>query len=403
MIPYEEAIQIVLQNVKPIGEEQVDLFSAGDRILREDIISDIDNPPFDNSAMDGYAVKAADTVNANITQHVILKVKGITAAGGTIEGIEIHYGEAIGITTGAPVPYGADAVLIIENTEKVSDTEIKVLKPVTIGENIRFKGEDLKKGELILSSGTKITPSIIALLATVGRKTMRVSKKPEVGIVATGNELVEPEYIPPAGKIRNCNAYFLYSQIIKEGGVPTYYGIAGDLHGEIEGKISEALSNSDIVITTGGVSVGEFDYVKESFSKLGIDIKFLKVAIKPGKPTVFGVKGDTCIFGLPGNPVSTLVTFNRFVSPCIAKMMGNVKPDKKVIPCILNEDLTIKSDRKQFVRIHIEQKGDTIMARSTGHQGSGRLKSIFDADGIMTASPGEYTITKGTKVIVELL
>ena len=402
MISYERAIEIVLKNAKKLGTETVEITSASERILREDIYSDIDNPPFNNSEMDGYAVKAQDTEKASELAPAKMIISD-TIPAGKISTHKLKNGEAVSIMTGAQIPQGADAVVKVEDTKKTSENKVEIYKKVSEGNHIRYKGEDLKKGELILKSGIRITPPVIALLAVAGKKYIKVSQKPKIGILTTGDEIVEPEIIPSRGKIRNSSAYYLYSQSLKEGGTPVYYGIIKDNYSEIKEKISEILNHIDILITTGGVSVGKYDYVVEIFEELNVDIKFRKVAVKPGKPTVFGTKDSKIIFGLPGNPVSTMITFAMFVSPCIAEMMGVENFKRTIIPCISDEYVKVEKGRKNFVRVRIVIRDNQIYAKSTGAQGSAILKSIVQAEGIMLLSENKNEVKKGEKILIELI
>lgn len=402
MISYKRAIELVLKNVKKLGTETVEITSASERVLREDIYSDIDNPPFDNSAMDGYAIKSINTENASESVPVKLIHSDIIPAG-KVSTHKLKDGEAASIMTGAQILQGADTVVKIEDTEKTSENKIEIYKKVRKGKNIRYKGEDIKKGELILKTGIRITPPVIALLAVAGKKYINVSKKPIIGILTTGDEIVEPEIIPAPGKIRNSSAYYLFAQSLQEGCTPVYYGIIKDNYSEIKEKISEVLNHVDILITTGGVSVGKYDYVVKIFEELKLDIKFRKVAIKPGKPTVFGTSDNKIIFGLPGNPVSTMITFTKFVSPCIAEMMGVKNFKRTIIPCISDENIKIEKGRKNFARVRIEIRDNQIYAKFTGAQGSAMLKSIIQADGIMLLSEDKNEVKKGEKILVELI
>ena len=401
MIPYEKALNIVLENIKILKSKTIEITLANNLVLRENIYSDIDNPLFDNSEMDGYAVKSSDTENASYSNPVKMLVKEKIPAG-KVSTYKLKKGEAACIMTGAPIPKGADTVIKVEDIKKYSENEIEIYKKMEKGNHIRYKGEDFKKGELIVEDGIRITSPIIALLAAVGKKYVKVSKSPTVGIIATGDELVEPEIKPAAGKIRNSSSYYLYSQVLEEGGLPYYYGIIQDDYSELKRNILEALNNSDMVITTGGVSVGKYDYVPEIFQDIGIDIKFKKVAIKPGKPTVFGMKDSKIVFGLPGNPVSTMISFNKFVSPCMAKMMGIKDYRRKIIPCISDNNIKLEKGRKNYVRVTLELKGDRLYAKSISSQGSALLKSIIKAEGVILISKEKSEIKKGESVLVEL-
>lgn len=299
-------------------------------------------------------------------------------------------------------PGGADAVIKVEDIKECSEHEIEVYKKVRKGNHIRYRGEDFKKGELMVREGVRITSPVIALCAAVGKMKVRVSKSPTVGIIATGDELVEPEKKPAAGKIRNSTSYCLSSLVLEEGGIPQYYGILRDDYRELKKNISTALRNSDVLITTGGVSVGKYDYVAEIFREIGVDMKFHKVAVKPGKPTVFGTKNGKVVFGLPGNPVSTMISFRNFVAPCMASMMGVKEHRRRIIPCVLKENILLEKGRQNFVRVTVELKGNKLYAASAGSQGSALLKSIITADGVVLTSKEKSELKKGDIVRVEL-
>ena len=402
MISYDEAFKIVMDHVTVNGLETTDLMKAAGRILREDVRADMDNPPFTNSAMDGYAVRAQDTAGASPERPVTLKVVGEAPAGAGI-GLTIHPGEAAAIMTGGPLPEGADSIVIVEETKRSGADSVAIFKPSKKDNHVRFKGEDIRSGEIVVSSGTLITPPIAALLATFGKSRITVSAKPRIAILSTGNELVEPSVSPAPGQIRNSNAYYLFSCIERNGGSPVYCGIARDDKSDTEKKISAAFKNADILITTGGVSVGEYDFVKEILEKIGVTLHFTRVAIKPGRPLTFGTKDHRLFFGLPGNPVSTMVTFNLFVMPAITKMCGRYSFERVSLPCILEEDVRLAPGRRNFIRFMVRKEGDRLMAKSTGRQDSGRLRSIAFADGIASFPQEMKTAKKGSIIHVELI
>ncbi len=402
MISYEEAVSIVSGHAKTGKTEEVDLFSAAGRILREDVKADMDNPPFTNSAMDGFAVRAEDTAGADADKPVVLKIVGEAAAGSGAT-LKIGPGETAAIMTGGPLPDGADAIVIVEDTQKSGNDSVHIFRPAKKNNHVRFRAEDIRKGETVIPAGTYITPPIVALLATFGRSRIKVAQKPKVGIISTGNELVEPPAVPAAGQIRNSNAYYLFSSILQHGGLPEYFGIAADDKDKTEKKLSEALQTSDMLITTGGVSVGEYDYVKEILLKMGVSLHFTRVAIKPGRPLTFGTKNNRLFFGLPGNPVSTMVTFNLFVVPSIARFCGIHNFERTILPCELEEDLRLSPGRRNFIRFMVRNEGDVLLAKSTGRQDSGRLRSIAYADGIASFPQDMEKVKKGSIIHVELI
>jgi molybdopterin molybdotransferase len=322
MISIEEALEIVLSNLPESRIEQISFQDAPGRVLAETIIATSDIPPFDRSMMDGFAVRVDDVTHAPVD----LVIVGESRAGGGMPGI-LRRGEAMAIMTGAPVPDGADAVQMVEqSTPWGEEPRVTILQPVRPGENIVSKGNESKAGDVILEKGRCIGPAEMAILATFGYSQMKVFHRPKVAIIATGDELVEYDEDPQPGQIRNSNAYCLTSQLRLMGLDPDYLGIARDDVAELRQVLREGLER-DMVIITGGVSMGEYDFVRDVFDELGFEILFNKVAIKPGKPTVFARRGDRLIFGLPGNPISALITFECFVRPVLGRMCGMIKPE----------------------------------------------------------------------------
>jgi len=322
MISVEEALGILLSNLPEPKVEQVPFQSALARILAEDIVATSDIPPFYRSALDGFAVRAADIRNAPVE----LKITGEVRAGGGMPGA-LHPGEAIAIMTGAPVPEGADAVQMIEQCQVLDPGKrVKILVPVSSRENIAPKGSEAKAGSVVLERGHRVGPAEIAVMATFGYSSVKVFGKPSVAIFATGDELVEFDETPEPDQIRNSNAYCLSSQLRYMGIEADYLGIARDNKEELRQKMLLGLQR-DILIITGGVSMGEYDFVRDVFHDLELEILFSKVAIKPGKPTVFARRGQNMVFGLPGNPISALITFECFVRPALGRLCGMTNPD----------------------------------------------------------------------------
>jgi molybdopterin molybdotransferase len=322
MISVEEALNILLSNLPERKVEQIPFGSALGRILAEDLTATADIPPFYRSAIDGYAVIASDVKNAPVE----LKVIGESRAGGEIPGT-LMAGEAMAIMTGAPVPDGSDSIQMIEQCEVSADKKkVTILKSVKPRENIAPKGSEAKAGDVVLPAGHRIGPAEIAVMATFGYTEAKVYAKPSVAFFATGDELVEYDQTPETGRIRNSNAHCLASQLRYMDIEADYLGIVRDDREELRRKMLMGLER-DVLIITGGVSMGEYDFVRNVFEDLEIEILFNKVAIKPGKPTVFARRGDKLVFGLPGNPISALVTFECFVRPTLGRMCGMTRPE----------------------------------------------------------------------------
>jgi molybdopterin molybdotransferase len=322
MISVEEALEILLSNLPKRRIEEVPFKSAVARVLAENLVATCDIPPFLRSAVDGYAVVAADTRNAPIE----LDIVGESRAGGGMPG-SLKPGETISIMTGAPVPEGADAVQAVEQSRLTSDgRKVQILEPVKASENIAPRGSESRAGEVVLPAGHRIGPAEIAVIATFGYNRIKVYGKPSVAIFATGDELVEFDQLPRPDQIRNSNAYCLSSQLQFMGLEADYLGIVRDDREELRRAMLLGLER-DVLIITGGVSMGEYDLVQDVFRDLDLEILFSKVAIKPGKPTVFARKGEKLIFGLPGNPISALVTFECFVRPVLGRLCGMKGPE----------------------------------------------------------------------------
>ncbi len=322
MISVEEALEILLSDLPGLRIEEVRFQAALGRVLAEDLVATCDIPPFHRSAMDGYAVLASDVVNVPIE----LEIAGESRAGGGMPGA-LKAGQAMAIMTGAPIPEGADTVLPVEQTQIAPDgRKVKILTGVKVHENIAPRGSEGQTGQVVLPCGHRVGPAEIAVMATFGHHRVKVYAKPSVAIFATGDELVEFDQPPRADQIRNSNAYCLLSQLRYMDLEADYLGIVRDDREELRSKMIAGLDR-DVLIITGGVSMGEYDFVRDVFDDLGLEILFSKVAIKPGKPTVFARKGDKLIFGLPGNPISALVTFECFVRPVLGRLCGMTSPE----------------------------------------------------------------------------
>ena len=346
MIQVHEALEIILSKIEYKGTEKIPIDQALERILREDIIAHRPNPPLNNSAMDGYALMSDDVQSATSESPVRLEVCEEVAAGYTGKK-EIKSGQATRIMTGAPIPPGADAVIMQEDTEK-DGNDVLVKDKAEKGENIRLSGEDVREGEMIIKNGCRIQPVHIGMMAVVGRSNVYVSQQPTVAILSTGDEIKDLDENPTGPCIYNSNGYMLAAQVRSSGAVPVYLGIALDNEAALQEKFHDALK-CDIVLSSGGVSVGDYDLVKASLDRMGQDMAFWKVAMKPGKPLAFGQIDGTPIFGLPGNPVSSFVSFEQFVRPSLKKMMGSADLKPKSIQAKLTQPVRKKPGRLHFL------------------------------------------------------
>jgi molybdopterin molybdotransferase len=400
MISVEEALKLILDTTPLLGMEKVDIITALGRVIGEDIYSPSDIPPFDNSAMDGYAVKSEDTKGASIDHPAVLMVIEDLPAGYVAKG-KIKKGEVIRIMTGAPLPEGADSVVMVEETEASGD-KVKIFNEAEINQHIRKAGEDVKKGELVIPQGTVLRPAAIGMLASLKRSFVSVYQRPLVSILCTGDELVDVDGELKAGQIVSSNSYTLASQVNECGGIPLLLGIARDRKDELEQKFREGL-RADVIISSAGVSVGDYDLVKGVLQDLGMEMKFWKVAMRPGQPLAFGTIGGKPTFGLPGNPVSSMVSFEQFVRPYLLKMQGHKKIFRPVIEAIWQEGFVKKTERKYLVRCMVSKKEGTYIASSTGEQGSGILKSMVLANGLAIFPEEKEVIKAGEKVKVQIL
>jgi len=400
MISIVEASAIVLENVKVLPPRQMELAECLGRVLGEDIRSREDTPPFTNSAMDGFAVRAGDTESASVESPRIFQVLGDLRAGETT-GTRVGKGEAIRIMTGAPLPAGADAVVMVEDTRE-GEKGVEILRPVWAGENVRPAGESVRKGETVLPAGTLLRPQEIGMLAALGYPRPLVVPPPAAAIVTTGDELLDISEELKPGKIRDCNRYSLAAAVERCGGVPVPLASTCDRGGELKARLQEALA-CDLVITSGGISAGKYDLVPEILRELGGELLIRKVAMKPGKPLTFTVVGQTPIFSLPGNPVSVLVSFLQFVRPALLKMQGKKNLGLPEVEAVLAEDCLEETDRTHLVRVRVERSEEGYAARPTGPQGSGILKSLVLANGLMVVPPDAGPLPAGTRVKVILL
>jgi molybdopterin molybdotransferase len=408
MLSVEEALERVLAAFEPLPSECVPVLETLGRVLAKDVHADMDIPPLTNTAMDGYAVRAADTAGASPEQPVRLHIVYDLAAGYTTD-VAVTPGTAIRIMTGAPIPPGADAVVRFEDTKRDGEW-VNVFKGVPAGKNVRQASEDVKKGQLILPHGTEIRPQEVGMLAALGHKEASVHRRPRVAILATGDEVIEVDAPWQPGKIRNANSYSNAAQVVRYGGVPVLLGIARDDVAELTAKIQAGLEQeADLFLTSGGVSVGDFDVVKTVLAAEG-EMGFWRVRMKPGKPLAFGHIGPSAssgcrvpLLGLPGNPVSAMVSFELFARPAILKMLGKTRLDKPTVEATLLDEIRRKDNRRHFLRVMLERWEGKYLARLTGDQGSGILLSMVRAQGLAVIPEDVDHLPAGARVQVMML
>lgn len=401
MTPIKEAKKIVLDSVHPLDYENVSIMEAYNRVLYEDIVSDVMIPSADASAMDGYAVIASDTNGASINSPIRLQVIGEVRSGGPAAGKKVAKGTAIGIMTGAMLPAGADSVIEVEYTEE-EDGYVKIFDEAIRYKNCRFAGESIKKGDKVLRQGAKLSSADLGILASLNYKTAKVYKQATVAIISTGDELIDIGKEIQVGQIRDSNAYSIYSEVKKINALPHYLGITKDTLQDVKEIFLKALE-SDVVISTGGVSKGKYDLVKKAYADLGIEIQFENVNVKPGKPCTFGNKGDKLIFGLPGNPVSALTSFIQFVRPALLSLMGAKNINQPVVNAFLEEDIKKQSGKVHLLRGLFTIRNNDFYVATTGNQKSSVLSSMSKANCLIMLSENIANIRAGEKVPIQLI
>lgn len=397
----QDAQKIVLDAAQSLGLEKIGLLEAFGRVLGEDIIAARDNPPWDNSAMDGFAVRWEDIHQAHaITKPVELKVIEEVPAGKAATRT-VGPGQAIRIMTGAPVPKGADTVVKVEDTEPTAEM-VRIFKEVERGGNIRPQGEDVKKGDTIISHGIQIRPAEAGMLAILARSFVLVYQRPRVAILSTGDELADLDERFDEDKIINSNSYGIAAAVQEAGGIPILLGIAKDQPEALKEKIAHGL-NADILVLSGGVSMGDYDFTKAVFKDLGAEMNFWKLAIRPGQPLAFGKIHEKLAFGLPGNPVSSMVTFEQLVRPAMLKMGGHRSYGRPVVQAVFQEKFSKRNDRRHFLRGVLKRQNGVLTVRATGDQGSGILTSMVKANGLIDIPEEVERLNPGDIVNVQVL
>jgi molybdopterin molybdotransferase len=408
MLTIEEAQARILSSVPAMPVERVALGEAYGRYLAEDVRSPRDVPPWDNSAMDGYAVRAADTGD-----EVRLRINEVVGAGGWPK-LRVEPGTATAIMTGAPMPEGADAVVMVEDTDGAREGAVVIRGRAEAGQHVRRRGDDVKTSDLVLARGLRLGAAHVGLAASLGIAELPVAKRPVVAILSTGDEVVPPGQELQPGQIYSSNNAAIAGLVLAAGAVPKDMGIAKDsLEATIAGLRACLEAGADVVVTTGGVSVGAFDYVKDAFAAVGGAIDFWKVRMKPGKPLAFGrigASGDGArgqgavpLFGLPGNPVSCMVNFFQFVRPHLLTSMGAAKPWLPVVDAIAEQPIRDHGGRYSLVRVSLAWRDGAIRCRTTGSQSSGVLTSMGRAHGFALLGPERTLVDVGQSVRVQLI
>ena len=393
LLPLDAALPQILDRIPTLGVEDKPILEALGQVLAEDVLSDVNVPPEANSSMDGFAVLAADTPGT-------LKVIADQAAGHVTDAM-VTPGNAIRIMTGAVMPGGADAVVPVEDTDGGRSGTVRIEIKAAHKANVREAGEDIRVGEKVLPKGAVMSAGMVGVLASIGRARVKVHRRPVVAFMSSGDELVGVDEPLGPGQIRNSNSYTLFCQIQQAGGIPRDLGVARDTLEDIRAHVEEGLK-SDLFITSAGVSVGDFDYVKQVLEEHG-KLDLWRIAIRPGKPVAFGTFEGTPVISLPGNPVSSMVTFELFVRPAIAKMMGKADTRAATMQVRVLDDIDNRGGRRSFMRAIVSREGNEYVARLTGPQGSGILSSMARANALVDVPAEVERVSAGETAVAMLL
>lgn len=401
MLSVTEAKTTILGAIAALPPRPVALADALDCVLADNLVSPLNLPAWDNSAVDGYAVCTSDLTGAGENSAVHLRVAAEVPAG-TMPTARVEPQSCARIFTGAPIPPGADAVVMQEDTRPHHEGYIGVLESVEPGENIRRAGEDVATGAIVLREGAVLNAAQLGLAAAIGQTELSVHPRPRVGLLVTGSEVIDPGAPLQPGQIYNSNSPMLAALLQKTGAEVINLGIADDTRDDLNEKLDYGLAECDVVVTVGGVSVGAYDLVKDVLAELGCEQQFWQVAMKPGKPFLFGQRAGKLVFGLPGNPVSALVTFLVLVRPALLKLRGLANLDLAVVLAEATDDFVNRGDRVHFIRAKLEKRGGKTLVTPLPQQGSHMLSSVANADCLVEV-PGVCTYTRGTQVTAQLI
>jgi molybdopterin molybdotransferase len=404
-IQVSEAVQRVMKFAKSGVLEEVSIMEAYGRYLGEDLIATNDVPPFDRSPYDGFAIRAEDSRHASLNNAVEFEVIEEIGAG-YVATKEVHPYQAIRLMTGAQIPKGCDAVVMLELAQESKQNGknfMSIKRSYNSGDNISFEGEDTRKGTVLVQKGTKINPGVQALLATFGYATVKVAKKPKIGLFATGTELLEVNEELQPGKIRNSNAYMIYAQIERSGAIPEYLGVLPDDFNHCYNMINSSLNQFDLLITTGGVSVGDYDYLPDIYNKLGATVLFNKVAMRPGSVTTVAELNGKLLFGLSGNPSACYVGYELFTRPIVKTLLFNSKPHLLKVKALLDENYPKPNPFTRFVRSRLIYEDSKLKVTPSGFDKSNAVSSLAAANAFMVLPGGTRGYEKGMMVEVLLL
>jgi molybdenum cofactor synthesis domain-containing protein len=404
LLTFDEAKKVIDDHFKPVflGEEEAVLLEAYNRVLNEDVISTLDIPPFNRSTVDGYAVKAEDTYGADENAPITLKVSGAVNIGEEPK-VAVATGEAVEIVTGAPIPQGADAVVMVEDTERENE-DLQVFGAVTVNENVMKRGSDIRAGKIVLKKGQVLGSSEIGVLAALGLTKVKVTKIPIIAVLSTGAEVTELGRELPAGKIYDINAYSLSTAVIESGGKPVYFGVIPDDKVALSKALQTAVASADMVITSGGVSVGPRDYTPQIVDALGKPgVVVYGVAVKPGKPTTIGFVGDKPVFSLPGHPTSALLIFYLFARPLIQRLAGKPASNMKMVRAYAGSKMFSAKGRRTFVMVRLEFDVECrLIADPVEGSASGAITTLAGADGFVEIPENEQFVDVNEEVAVVL-
>jgi molybdenum cofactor synthesis domain-containing protein len=396
VVAVAEALRVVLDNTPALPAEEVALEDALGRVLAEDVRADLEMPPFDRSMMDGYAVRAADVARAPVQ----LQLAGSIRAGQTAERA-LQAGQALQLMTGAPLPEGADAVQQVEKTRRLGDA-VEILAAVEPGQNVVARASEVAKGEQVLERGGLIDPAAIGVLATFGKARVRVGRRPALALLATGDELVDPELRPRGAQIRNSNGYAVAAQAKCAGARVAWLGVVADEQRRIVAAITPGLSG-DALVVSGGVSAGAFDLVEAAFAELGVEVLFTRVEIKPGAPLVFGRRGALLVFGLPGNPVSAQVTFDVFVRAALLRMQGARVVSRRRVEVELLAPLSNRSRREAYLPVRVKSRDGRLVAEPLRSMGSADVAAHAHANALAILDAARERVQAGERAQALLL
>jgi len=400
MLDYEEAKALVFKHIKPLAEEFCALNKSQDRALSIDILAPHGMPLFDNSAVDGYAVKSSDLGRASPENPVLLKKLGYVAAGDSWKK-KMSSGECVQIATGAPLPKHADTIVKMEDVE-LEGSYVRFYQSISKSDNVRYQGEDISKGHTVIKAGTLIGPAQLAVLATFGFSQVPVRRIPKVSIISTGDELIEIENNPKDGQIRESNRYMLAAMVKQESCRVKKISLVPDIPKILKNEFKDSLS-ADVVLISGGMSVGDKDYAKPLLKELGVEEIFWKIKFKPGKPFFFGRRKKTFVFGIPGNPASSYVIFEEFVRPALRKLMGRRILEQNMVNAKLDDSIKKKHKRLHFMRGRLKEKNGEFYVKPLDFQGSHSIGSLIDSNALIRVEADSPVLSKGIKVQVRPL